>query len=233
MRELMEKGDLLGAREKGFALLDAGVTDERSALEQLLGQVHTNLVFTQAPMPEKTNHVIQAGERLEIIAKRYKTTVELLQAGNGISNPARLRKGDILRPLVGKFRIEVRRASHELVLYLNDRFFKSYAVGTGKQAKTPIGSFVVVDRVKEPVWWHPDGRQVPYGQPENILGTRWLALKATGTTPDFKGYGIHGTWDDTSIGKSESAGCIRMRNRDVEELFVLVPNGTVVQIADK
>jgi len=38
-----------------------------------------------------------------------------------------------------------------------------------------------------------------------------------------RGFGIHGTSAPQSIGKSASHGCIRLRNRDVEELFELVP----------
>jgi lipoprotein-anchoring transpeptidase ErfK/SrfK len=120
----------------------------------------------------------------------------------------------------------------ELVLYLNDRFFKRYPVGIGKESRTPLGTFAVSDRIVEPVWWRPDGRQIPFGNPENILGTRWLALRATAGTADVKGYGIHGTWDDKSIGKAESAGCVRMKNSDVEQLFDLVPLGTPVTILD-
>ena len=70
-----------------------------------------------------------------------------------------------------------------------------------------------------------DGQVVPFGDKENILGTRWMALAATGDTPPAKGYGIHGTWDESSLGQQSSAGCIRMANRDVEELFVYIPVG--------
>ena len=59
-----------------------------------------------------------------------------------------------------------------------------------------------------------------------------MAIRATGDTLPVRGYGIHGTWDDNSIGKSESAGCIRMHNRDVEELYTLVTVGTPVEIKD-
>jgi lipoprotein-anchoring transpeptidase ErfK/SrfK len=59
-----------------------------------------------------------------------------------------------------------------------------------------------------------------------------MTLRATGSTPDVRGYGIHGTWDESTIGKSESAGCIRMKNRDVEELYVLLPPGTPVTIGE-
>jgi lipoprotein-anchoring transpeptidase ErfK/SrfK len=46
------------------------------------------------------------------------------------------------------------------------------------------------------------------------------------------GYGIHGSTDPSSIGKQATAGCVRMHNRDVEELYAIVPVGTEVVIED-
>lgn len=43
---------------------------------------------------------------------------------------------------------------------------------------------------------------------------------------------IHGTGDDQPMGVPRSHGCVRMRNRDVVELFELVPAGTVVEIVE-
>ncbi|PYU10291.1 MAG: hypothetical protein DMG29_17725, partial [Acidobacteria bacterium] len=55
------------------------------------------------------------------------------------------------------------------------------------------------------------------------LGTRWLGLGQ-------RGYGIHGTNEPRSIGRNVSHGCIRMRNRDIEELFEMVRAGDVVEL---
>lgn len=41
---------------------------------------------------------------------------------------------------------------------------------------------------------------------------------------------IHGTGDDQPMGVPLSHGCIRMRNREVMELFALVAPGTPVEI---
>ena len=41
---------------------------------------------------------------------------------------------------------------------------------------------------------------------------------------------IHGTPDIAKLGKPGSIGCVRMRNRDVAELFDLVPVYTPVEI---
>ena len=59
--------------------------------------------------------------------------------------------------------------------------------------------------------------------PGNPLGTRWMGLNAPGV-------GIHGTDEPTSIGYSESHGCIRMQVPDAEWLFEHVRVGTPVVI---
>jgi L,D-transpeptidase ErfK/SrfK len=43
-------------------------------------------------------------------------------------------------------------------------------------------------------------------------------------------YGIHGTNNPPSIGTAASNGCIRMFNKDVEELFNKIPVNTIVRI---
>ena len=43
---------------------------------------------------------------------------------------------------------------------------------------------------------------------------------------------LHGTGDDQPMGVPLSHGCIRMRNRDIIELFDLVPAGTLVDIRE-
>lgn len=43
---------------------------------------------------------------------------------------------------------------------------------------------------------------------------------------------IHGTGDDQPMGVARSHGCVRMRNRDVIELFDLVPAGVAVMIEE-
>jgi lipoprotein-anchoring transpeptidase ErfK/SrfK len=43
---------------------------------------------------------------------------------------------------------------------------------------------------------------------------------------------IHGTPDDQPMGEPRSHGCIRMRNKDIVELFEYAPVGTVVEIRE-
>lgn len=221
------------AREQYLAALSAQPDAPlRAQLEAKLGPLNVELIRLPWPMAEKQDVVVQEGDSIKAIARKYGTTVELVIKGNQLKRPDIIIPGKHLKVFAGKMEITVSKARNDLLLTANGRFFKRYGVGTGRYDKTPVGSFVISERIPEPPWWREDGKTIPFGDKENILGSRWMAIKATGNTPEIKGYGIHGTWDDASIGKAESAGCIRLRNVDVEELFELVPVGTPVVIGE-
>lgn len=110
----------------------------------------------------------------------------------------------------------------KLALVENDRVIKVYSTAVGAPSSpSPTGEFTVCHRITQPAYYHP-GKVIPPGK-ANPLGTRWLGLS-------LKGFGIHGTNEPRSIGKPRSHGCIRLRNRDIEELFNLVSIGDVVEL---
>ncbi|MEM5474218.1 L,D-transpeptidase [Hoeflea sp. AS60] len=66
--------------------------------------------------------------------------------------------------------------------------------------------------------------QVPPG-PNGPVGTMWIALsKPT--------YGIHGTPEPSTIGKTQSHGCVRLTNWDAEELAGMVTPGVSVSFVE-
>ncbi len=226
------------------AAMDAGqLTDAQATLNQivattpdpeaieLLGSVNMQLLKAPLMMPGKEYYVIQSGDYLQKIAKKYKTTVSLLKTMNGLESDT-IRLGSRLLVFNGDFSIHISKHRNELDLMLGNQVFKRYSVGTGKFGKTPAVKFTIVDKIIEPPWTRPaDNRQIEYGDPENVLGSRWMAIKSA-DHPELTGFGIHGTWERDSIGQQSSAGCIRMLNEDVEELFDLVPRKTSVTITE-
>jgi len=230
---LVSEGALLDARARYLDLLES-TTDPalRTQVENRLGKINIDLVMTPRRMPEKEEYLVKRGDSVDRIASRFGTTVELTKINNALANPNLIKAGDRFRIFTGKFALHASKSRNDLLVTMNGAFFKRYPVGMGKYGKTPAGTFVIRDKIKDPPWWRPDGREIPFGDPENILGTRWMSIRATGETEDARGYGIHGTWNEESIGKSSSAGCIRMKNSDVEELFALVPIGTPVTIEE-
>ncbi len=98
----------------------------------------------------------------------------------------------------------------ELYLFSGEKNMKAYPVAIGKPATpTPVGSFSIVTKIVNPSL--------------GALGTRWMGLSKPS-------YGIHGTNNPASIGTMASLGCVRMYNRDAEEVFALVSIGTSVEI---
>lgn len=225
---------LVEARAGYLALLardDCGTA--RPFVEERLAYANVLLVTTPRAMPEKVDYAIQSGDSIKVLARRFACPAELIVKANNITNPDLIQIGDRLRVLdKPPFAILIDKSDNDLLLTLGGAFFKRFRVGTGQFGRTPVGTFRVDDKIAEPPWWRPDGKVIPFGDPENILGTRWLSLAAIGETPPARGYGIHGTWDDTTLGKQSSAGCIRMNNAEVELLYMLTPVGTPVTIRD-
>jgi len=227
-RAAIEAGQLTDAQATLNKLVAASSDPEAV---KLLGSVNMKLLKAPLMMPSKEYYVIQSGDYLQKIAKKYNTTVSLLKTMNGLESDT-IRAGSRLLVFNGEFSIRISKRRNELDLLLGNQVFKRYSVGTGKFGKTPAVEFTIIDKIIEPPWTRPsDNRQIEYGDPENVLGSRWMAIKST-DHPELTGFGIHGTWERDSIGKQSSAGCIRMLNEDVEELFDLVPRKTSVTIAE-
>ncbi|HJT90233.1 MAG TPA: L,D-transpeptidase [Bryobacteraceae bacterium] len=119
-------------------------------------------------------------------------------------------------------RIVVSIPDRKLAVLEGGRVLKVFSTAVGaERTPSPTGEFRIVRRVSDPAWYG-NGQVVPPGK-NNPVGTRWLGL-------NLKGYGIHGTNRPASIGHSASHGCIRLRNRDIEELFEMVAVGDVVEL---
>ncbi|MGD0651862.1 MAG: L,D-transpeptidase family protein [Verrucomicrobiia bacterium] len=215
-----------GKLAEGRALLQplAARTNAPERILSALGDINAQVLFSPAPAPEKVDYTVAEGDSLGKISKKFGTTVELIKKSNGLARDL-IRVGDRLRIYQGHFAVEVNKTANTLTVADNGRFFKRYRVGTGQFSKTPVGEFTITSRIENPPWYRPDGKTIPYGDPENILGTHWLGL-------NVPGYGIHGTWEPNTIGRQSSAGCIRLLNDDVAELFVMLPVDTPVTIHD-
>jgi len=110
----------------------------------------------------------------------------------------------------------------KLAVIENGEVVKVYTVAVGADdSPSPTGSFVIVNRLTDPTYYHK-GTVIGPGV-SNPLGNRWIGLNQ-------KGYGIHGTNAQNSIGKAASHGCIRVGRKDLIELFARVQVGDVVEI---
>lgn len=156
----------------------------------------------------------------------------------------------------GSSQIIISIADQKLYLYEKGKLIKTYRVSTSKYGignknnsfKTPLGRHMICSKI---------GRKARLGSIfRNRRNTKKIAkigsdfdkdlitsriLRLQGLEPgENKGKGIdtcyrciyiHGTAEEHLIGKPASHGCIRMKNRDIIELFNLIPRGTRVLIS--
>jgi len=115
----------------------------------------------------------------------------------------------------------------------------TFPIGIGREGwETPVGTYEVVMKMKNPSWTMPTAiyreeiangnkpeRMVPPG-PSNPLGKYAMKLNADGLL-------IHGTNMPFSIGMRVSRGCLRMYPEDIQSLITKVPKGTKVQIVEQ
>lgn len=191
--------------------------------KRLAGKINLERIYSRRITSNSVDYTIRPGDTLSSIAKQFNTTIELIQKTNNLSSSV-IRPNNHLKIITSTFSIRISKSENELTVFENGKFFKSYPVGTGRDNVTPEGEFTITSKQMNPTWYRHDGRVIPFGTEENLLGTRWMSI-------DYPGYGIHGTWDDSTIGRQSSAGCVRLTNEDVEELFLYIPVGTPVEIA--
>ncbi|MFD2973341.1 L,D-transpeptidase [Peribacillus deserti] len=124
--------------------------------------------------------------------------------------------------------IIVNKKVHQLALVQDNKIQKVYKAATGKTEElTPEGLFKVTVKAKNPYYRK---KNIPGGDPRNPLGSRWIGFNAKGT--DGRIYGVHGTNRPGLIGTSVSQGCIRLTNKDVEQLYEKVPLGTQILVVN-
>ena len=155
-------------------------------------------------------------------------------------------------------KIRIDAAKQELTLLDGDRVVKRYAVSTAKKGLgekngsfcTPRGRHIVRAKIgagqphgavfvrRRPTGevWTPELHDKYPGRDWILTRILWLSGKEPGKNrlgdvDTMRRYiYIHGSHDRAEMGKPGSIGCIRMRNKDIAELYELVPPYTPVEI---
>jgi LysM repeat protein len=185
-------------------------------LHQLAGTVIYSREHLLLPAYE-----VQPGDTLDRVAMHYKVPAQLLAKINGIADPNQLRPGDKLKVVQGPFDAVVSMNSRHLSLMLGGRFAGRFPVGIGADQTTPEGDFTVKIKQPNPTYYGPD-RVIDANDPTNPLGKYWIGLDDH--------LGIHGTNDPASIGQADSRGCIRLSQRDIEDVYDMMTVESRVRI---
>ncbi len=198
-------------------------------------KIGKNYIYT---VKENTNFVD--------LASKLKVSYYELKKANYYINPFKVPANtDIVVPLEKKLPKDLKLNTiyvslEDKRLYypisLNDKTYViTFPAGTGdEEYPTPTGIFKITEKKVNPDWIVPPSAKkvnpnlppvVPYGSPENGLGTRALRLNNSS-------YMIHGTSkkSEKGVGMNISYGCIILKNEDIERLYDLVNLNTEVII---
>ncbi len=200
---------------------------KRARIVERLEKLIEHVLFSRGHVsPPDVRYTVRPGDVLTTIARDMDVSVGIIRMANGIPRKGvganRINPGQTLKVIKRKISIVVRKSAFRLTVLADGCFLRDYRIGIGSpDDPTMAGEYVVKNRTTNPRW-----RQYDYGDPNNPLGTRWIGLHWTGRRSDLddvSGMGIHGSNPDgDGIGGMQSLGCVRMWNRDVEELFELV-----------
>lgn len=234
-----DKKNLLTARTHLNKALHAGLkpADEKRVREALAA-IADETVFSKTVLPDDPlveRYIIQSGNSLTRIARRFAVSEDFLAHLNQITDKNMIRQGAPLKVVHGPFHVSVAKRDHELHVYLQDVYVRTYRVALGTDGSTPTGRWKVVNHLENPGWTDPrSGKRWHANDPQNPIGEFWIGLEGVeGDAVGRPGFGIHGTIEPESIGRDVSLGCVRLTPAEIAELYrLLVPGESMATITD-
>ena len=127
-------------------------------------------------------------------------------------------------------RVVANKADKTLYAYNGDKLVATYPTTVGSDATpSPQGTFKIINKVKMPWYKATVGKgsdkqvhMLPPG-PNSPVGVVWMGLSKPS-------YGLHGSPKPEGISRQASAGCVRLTNWDVLEVYANIENGATVEL---
>ena len=236
------------------ALLSGDLSaDQADHARQVLTQLNQKMLFSPRIFrddPYAYAYDVKAGDMLAKIERNELLHVptELLILINGLNENAGIRAGQTLKLIRGPFHAVVSKATMTMDLYLHREgldaiFVQRLPVGLGRNDGTPTGLWRVKlgGKGRRVAWYPPPSSglrgKIEWGMPDYAFGEKGIWIPLEGMDDDTQitsGYGIHSTSDPDSIGRSESLGCIRLRDADIERVYAtLYEKWSTVRVVDE
>lgn len=155
---------------------------------------------------------------------------------NSLQRAADIQAGRPYKFIYGPFHAIVYKSDFVMDIYLQREgleriFVKRLRVGMGRNGSTPAGMWRVRlgGKNSQATWYPPPNSElrgpVAYGDENYAFGTKglWIGLEGLDQTNRLlSNYGIHSTSDQSSIGRAESLGCIRLADGDIDLVYSLL-----------
>ena len=189
-----------------------------------LGEVNAAILLSRHPSPEMIEYIVKPGDVLAKIARKLKTTPEMIMRMNNMSGTM-LRIGDKLLISHPDFSMAIQRKANLIVVLNHGAFFKQYHV---REAKLPQKQPAkIMAKVAETMAWK-GGKRVGLGSKEYLASTKWIRLAGA------PAYTLYAVPDAThpNLDQPPPPTGLGLAAVDLEELSTLVNKSTSVTISD-
>lgn len=164
-------------------------------------------------------HRVRGGETLMDIAREYQVPWQLLANINGVEDPVTVLPGTELKVIQGPFRAEVNLTTQQLTLFLDDLYAGRFPIKVGKDPQPSPGTFTVLDKRSDRVYYTAQGTAVPANDPSNPYGKMWLDLGGR--------ICIHGSPNPV---QPTDKGCISVAGDYADDVYGILGQGSSVVI---
>jgi lipoprotein-anchoring transpeptidase ErfK/SrfK len=179
-----------------------------------------------------TSYVVQTGDELGLISRRFGVTINDIMEVNDIADPNLLYIGQTLSiPAPGQYTptqdeapsaplqtgksIVVSTESQRIYAYENGRLVKSYLVSTGLPATPTVkGEFKIYVKYLA----------------DDMQGADYFLPQVPYTMYYYRGYAIHGTYWHNKFGRPMSHGCVNLPPEHAQWFFEWAEVGTLVKV---
>ena len=223
--KLRQDGKLTEARDALVAFIQKYPNGKHlDEARDVLGEVNTEILLSRHPSPEKIEYIVKPGDVLAKIARKLKTTPEMIMRMNNMSGTM-LRIGDRLLISHPDFSIVIQRKANLVVVLNHGVFFKQYHIREAKLPPKPPSK--ITTKVAETMAWK-GGKRVGLGSKEYLASTKWVRLASA------PAYTLYSVPDPThpNIDQPPPPTGLGLAATDLEELSTLVNNRTPVTIID-
>ena len=165
---------------------------------------------------------VQAGQRLEDIAKQYDVPWQLLAKINGITSADQLQPGQEIKVLRGPFSAMIDMSKKTMTLMLDRRYAGKFMLDIDSNITVEEGHWQVQQKLLT-----PGNATLPGASPTTLTEERSLMLSST--NGDGKVVVLRGTTSTNPL--TEPAGRIlRMKPSDAADVFDILSLGSKVVI---
>jgi LysM repeat protein len=217
-------GDIDAALSKLMPLLPKAHTSPRfDELKTIVGELNVSQYISAKPGPGKTSYTVARGDSISKISGKFKVPADLIVRVNNMTG-IDLQIGQEFVIPQGQFSAIISPSRKTLTVFQGLEFFKEYQLRSATVPRTGAAPGTSL-KVGEKISWSR-GERVAFGAPAYHAAARWISLGVAGASL----FTVQP--DPAKADVPAPATGFGLDAPDMNELFLLLPQNSIVQITE-